>query len=289
MARSAVIAPANLRPDESFKSWEEFLDAYYEPIRIAIGLMPFVGEESVDDVAQSFFLKLYERDILTNRPTITGRFRDWFYAAARNHALDEFRKTRRRTERGDAFEAWEPTDSSQAGPDEATIDADESNALSVLHLTVWKVREHLLAAGKPEHWKIFEELVIAPLIPGRVAKTREQLLTMYPGQGMHFLDNTITVVKRVFRRILPTLIPADRTDSSTQEERIGEVLEFLRRASTNNRLWTAFLMDPTPGPEASSSSPRELMERSTGAENVERIDPVLGDGELRERPSSSRS
>ena len=44
---------------------------------------------------------------------------------------------------------------------------------------------------------IFEELVLAPLIPGRVAKSREELLAMFPGQPPGFLDNRVTTVKRV--------------------------------------------------------------------------------------------
>ena len=62
-------------------------------------LLPFVGEAQADDVAQSFFLKMYERDILENRPAITGRFRNWLYVAARRHAIDEWRKSHRRPER----------------------------------------------------------------------------------------------------------------------------------------------------------------------------------------------
>ncbi len=52
-------------------------------------------------------------------------------------------------------------------------------------------------------------------IPGRVPKTRDELLAMFPGQGPVVLDNRVTTVKRVFRRILPVLIPADPTESLT--------------------------------------------------------------------------
>ena len=80
---------------DNFQSWDKFLDAYYEPIRIALSLIPFIGEAGADDLAQSFFLKLYERDILKNPPAITGKFRNWLYVAARHHAVDEWRKSER--------------------------------------------------------------------------------------------------------------------------------------------------------------------------------------------------
>ena len=70
--------------------------------------------DRADDVAHNFFLKLYERDLLANRPAITGRFRDWLYVAARHHAIDESRKVQRRRERPDAFEGREPADPRRA-------------------------------------------------------------------------------------------------------------------------------------------------------------------------------
>jgi hypothetical protein len=266
---------------ENFKSWDRFLNAYYEPILTALGLLPFVGKDLAEDLTQSFFLKMYERDILTNRPAVTGRFRNWLYISARHHAVDELRRIRRRPERLDAFEARVPADPRGNGPVDAAFDADESYALSVLHLTVGRVRKHLLAEGKPEHWLIFEELVLAPLIPGRVPKTREELLAMFPDQGPAFLDNRMTTVKRVFRRILPALIPDDPTDSLTAQQRFQELLDILR-ASKNHRLWLAFLMDPTPGPEASAGSSLDLAVRSSVAEEAgTTISPEIRQDELR--------
>jgi hypothetical protein len=245
---------------DNFESWDKFIDAYYEPIKVALGLIPFVGDAEADDLAQSFFLRLYERRILENRPAITGRFRNWLYVAARHHAVDEWRKSKRRRTRVGAIDAGQAADPRLDGGDDSPYDADEFYALSVLHMTVRRVRKHLLDEGKSEHWMIFEELVLAPLIPGRIAKTRAELLAMFPGQGPVFLDNRITTVKRVFRRILPVLIPADPTESLSADERFAELLEILH-ASKNSRLWLAFLTNPLPGQEESTGSSLELAAR----------------------------
>ena len=253
---------------ENFQSWDKFLSAYYEPIKAALGLMPFVGADRAEDVANEFFLKLYERDLLANRPAITGRFRDWLYIAARHHAIDGWRKIHRRRERADAFDIHEPADPRADARGETPFDADECYALSVLHMTVGRVRKHLLQEGKAEHWMIFEELALAPLVPGRVAKLREELLAMFPGEGPAFLDNRMTTVKRVFRRILPALIPVDPTESRTPEQRFQELLSILH-ASANTRLWLAFLMDPSPGPEVSDGSSIDLAAWTVGGEALD--------------------
>jgi hypothetical protein len=250
---------------ENFQSWDKFLDAYYGPIRTALSLMPFVGEGRADDLAQSFFLKMYERDILEKRTSITGRFRNWLYIAARRHAVDEWRNIQRRPEHPTSFEVWEPVDQRFAGSEDTPFDADEFYALSILHMAVGRVHRHLIGEGKSDLWMIFEELLLAPLIPGRVPKTREELLAMFPGQGPAFLDNRVTTVKRVFRRILPALIPTDPTENLTSDERFQELLEILH-ASKTNRLWLAFLTNPIPGPEESPGSSLDLAARSSAQE-----------------------
>ena len=250
---------------ENFQSWDKFLDAYYEPIKAALGLMPFVGADRADDVANDFFLKLYERDLLANRPAITGRFRDWLYVAARHHAIDGWRKIHRRRERADAFDVHEPADPRADARGETPFDADECYALSVLHMTVGRVRKHLLQEGKAEHWMIFEELALAPLVPGRVAKSREELLAMFPGEGPAFLDNRMTTVKRVFRRILPALIPVDPTESRTPEQRFQELLAILH-ASAN----TPALAGLPDGPVARPRGLRRLLDRPGGLDRRRR-------------------
>jgi hypothetical protein len=266
---------------ESFKSWDRFLAAYYDPIRASLGLLPYVAKDSVEDLTQSFFTKLYEQDILANRPAISGKFRNWLYVAACHHAVDEYRKIRRRPERLDPLAVREPADPRPPDPSNAPFDADEAYALSVLHVTVGRVRRHLLEEGKAEHWMIFEELVLAPLFPGRVPRTRDDLLAMFPGQGPAFLDNRMTTVKRVFRRILPTLIPADPTDDRTSEERFQELVEILGK-SKHHRLWLAFLLDPTPGSEGSPGSSVHLAAEPIQVRGAEQADsPDMRSDELR--------
>ena len=172
---------------ENFQSWDKFLDAYYEPIRTALGLIPFVGEGRADDLTQSFFMKLYERDILEKRPAITGRFRNWLYVAARHHAVDEWRKSQRRSgAAGRVRGRSSPPIRASTAPDDAPFDADEFYALSVLHMTVRRVHKHLLDEGKSEHWMIFEELVLAPLIPGACPRRARSCWRCFPARGPSF-------------------------------------------------------------------------------------------------------
>ena len=265
---------------EYFQSWDKFLGAYYEPIRAALGLMPFVGEDRADDVAQGFFLKMYERDLLTNRPAIEGRFRNWLYVAARHHALDELRKVQRRRERPDAFDVREPADP-RAAPRRRPI---RRRRVLCLERPAHDGRPGAQAPAGGGQVRALDDLRGAGPGPagarprGQVAR---ELLAMFPGERPIFLDNRMTTVKRVFRRILPALIPVDPTESLTPEQRFQELLDILH-ASANSRLWLAFLLDPEPSPEASTSSSLDLAVRPTGREEPDAIDsPDIHHDELR--------
>jgi hypothetical protein len=243
--------------DTNFETKERFLDVYHDPIRSALALLPCVGERLADDVTNSLFLKIWEKDILSKKPDEKGRFRGWLYVVALHHAKDEAKKRWRRHDQSPLLEAEEPADRREADADDEPFDSDEYYALSVLHMTVARVRKRLIEDGMAEHWMIFEELHLAPIIPGRLAKTRDQLLAMFPAQTPGTLDNRATTVKRIFKSMLPALIPVDPTDSLSPGARFQEFQEILR-ASKNTRLWLAFLSDPVPDPSESLGSSLDL-------------------------------
>ena len=50
-------------------------------------------------------------------------------------------------------------------------------------MTVGRVHKHLHEEGKSEHWMIFEELVLAPIIPGRHARRVKSCWRCFQGRG----------------------------------------------------------------------------------------------------------
>jgi DNA-directed RNA polymerase specialized sigma24 family protein len=255
---------------ENFKTWDKFHAAYARPIRAAFAIL--AGEDQADELAQGFFVKLFEKNILEARAAIKGPFRNWLYVAVKHHAIDQSRKEARHHGRNGVLHGDdEPADPRARDPerDETPFDADEFYALSVIHLAVSRVRKHLIEEGKVEHWTIFDELTLAPLTPGRLARSRDELLAMFPGRPPVFLDNRMTTVKRVFRRILRAVIPADPARKLSPEERFEEILEIIG-TSQKNRLWLAFLEAPAPSPGATADPSLEMVARSVSAESPDR-------------------
>lgn len=267
---------------ENFDSWEKFFVAYEGLIRGALRSLPSVPPDLEDDVVQSFFLKMLQKDLLNNRPTLKGRFRDWLFMSVKNHAIDEYRRRSRRPERTDPFETNEPA--SPAGGGSVAAEGDALYALGLLNLTLRRVRKQWEDQGKPEVWRFFDELVLAPLDPTRVAKTPAELLAEFPGHKYDDLFNRATSFKRVVRRALPALIPPDLTERQTPEEQFEEWLEILRtsNAGRNNLLWLAFRTAPPPAASASlDSSVNLLVGQSPGGSIDVEVTPEMARDELR--------
>ncbi len=243
----------------AFTSWDRFVQVYEAPIRCAFRSLPFVEPDWVDDLTQSFLVKLMEKNLLVQPPALKGRFRDWLFGSIRNHAADEGRRRQRRGrhERHEPIEMCPPLAHDEA---EEACDTDSLYALAVLHLTIQKVRRHWEEKGKPEVWAIFEELVLAPLVPGRKTCTRAELLERYPGRDAQYLDNCATSVKRVFRKVLPTVVAGELTDREAPEERFAEWLEILRtsRSSQCHRLHLAFRPAPRLAPDGDVEASQSL-------------------------------
>jgi RNA polymerase sigma factor (sigma-70 family) len=211
---------------------DAFVRAYTEPIRAAFRSLGFVDADEAEDLTQDLLWRLMRRDLTEVRSRLSGPFRNWLYRCVRNEAIDALRRRSSRPARVDTFEVHLPVDPSRAG-DEQAWSPDVLFALAVFNLTLRQVRRHWEEQGKPEVWRIFEELVLAPMIPGRVSKDRDELIAEFPGRKRQYLDNCCTSVKRTIERVLPAMIPPALTPFHNPEERFEEWLTILLGSGTS--------------------------------------------------------
>jgi RNA polymerase sigma factor (sigma-70 family) len=211
---------------------DAFVRAYTQPIQAAFRSLGFIAADEAEDLTQDLLLKLMKRDLTEVRSRLSGPFRNWLYRCVRNEAIDALRRKSSRPAHVDSFEIHLPVDPTRTG-DEQAWSPDVLFALAVFNLTLRQVRRHWEEQGKPEVWRIFEELVLAPMIPGRIAKPRDELITEFPGRKRQYLDNCCTSVKRTIERVLPAMIPPALTPFHSPEERFEEWLTILLGAGTS--------------------------------------------------------
>lgn len=269
---------------EDFQDWDTFCTTYYEMVRCALMGMSYVRPGSVDDLAQGFFAKLIQKNDLDQMPRSRSKFRGWLFTSLRNHVIDEFRKTRRLVDRGELETGFEPADE-HPGPDAEVQSSDKLYALSILHLALQRLRYHCELTGRPEVWRIFEELILIAKIEGNEAQAREALLKRFPGKDGQFLDNKLTTAKRILRRILPEVIPADLTEHDDHFERFAEWKEIVvaSQAGGDEGLRAAFRVTPVPAAEMTEYSSIHVLREQSQLPEIVMEDPPneLNSDELR--------
>ena len=247
-----------------------FVQVYEEPIRAAVATLGLIRRDEVDDVVQSFLLKVHAKDLLQRyrEHVHSGRatsFRGWLYAALRNDARDVARHESRRPEAIGVPDGSDAADWS-AGESDDIPDDDLLYALSFLHMAVQRVRKHWEECEKPEDWTCFEEVYLRPIqatppSAGDAADMpRRRLRTDAERVEEQKRYNRATSVRRVFERILPSVIPAELCDRDSPEERFREWADILLRSSAVGRvpIWVAFLRVPRPVTDATTFSSSQL-------------------------------
>jgi len=278
--------------DSNLNGLTNFLKAYSDPIRAAVASLRFVRDQDVDDVFQSFILKVQQNDLLGNyrekkKAGKVGSFRGWLFRSLRNHAVDWYRRAPTGFEGPSSL--FDSLDRRQNVEDYAATEDELLYALSMLHLATQHVRRHWQDHAKPELWASFEEVYLQGQIP-RLAPAPDPGAEDQPGARIlkgklrQQVYNQATTVLRVFRRVLPEVIPAGLCDRRTAEERYAEWCSILvqTQAIRNLPVWLAFLEAPHPSPDAPTGRSEDLAMAPGG---VERDDPV----DHGERSESSRA
>jgi DNA-directed RNA polymerase specialized sigma24 family protein len=246
--------------DADLADWRTFSLAYYELIQRTLRLLR-VPDAKVVELAHAFLIKAAEKDFLDTyrafqrREQEAGRrarFRTYLYRSLHNHVTDDRRKAARTPEQGLSPEVAESLVADAARP----LDPDALYAIDILHQALQALRRHCERTGKPHLWVVFEELLLADEFRGRAAKTREQLLALFPGKDPQFLDNCLTTAKRAFRRLVQEVIPYDLRKDVSSAERFRDWMEILRQsnASQYNKLHVAYRVSPLLVADASRTS-----------------------------------
>ena len=101
-------------------------------------------------------MKVLEKDLLSKRDEV-AQFRNWLFVSLRHHVYDHYRKQGRSKEKHQLDSDFSALDSHAVpGWSGHADDPDSLYALSVLNMTLQKMRFHCETSGKPEIWEIFD-------------------------------------------------------------------------------------------------------------------------------------
>jgi DNA-directed RNA polymerase specialized sigma24 family protein len=269
---------------ENIKDFQSFYVAYHEPVRSILRTTLGVRQDDLDDLSQSFFLKVLEKNLLASYEAERGKFRWWLFTALKHHRIDKLRENRRSVVKMGLGIAIDPVEVSESEP-EVADEADSLYALHVLNMALQKMRVHCEESGKPEIWHIFEGWFLG-MSDGRPQKqVIDEIHARFPEHDRQFVLNRMVSGQRIFRHILPGVIPPSLSECDDPEQRFEEWkwLYSKCRAGSRNRVRLAFCVNAAPasgGPETRSmsraSDPDSLDDWPAAA-----LARTLGDDELR--------
>jgi RNA polymerase sigma-70 factor (ECF subfamily) len=269
---------------ENLRDFQSFYVAYHEPVRSVLRMTLGVRHDDLDDLSQSFFLKVLEKNLLASYEGERGMFRWWLFTALKHHLIDKLRENRRSVVKMGLGIAIDPVEVSESEP-EVADEADSLYALHVLNMALQKMRLHCEKSGKPEIWSIFEGWFLG-MSDGRPQKqVIDEIHARFPEHDRQYVLNRMVSGQRIFRHILPGVIPPSLSECDDPEERFEEWkwLYGRCRAGLRDRVRLAFCVNPAPA----SGDPKAPSMNLTGHSDVlddwtaAPLARTLGDDELR--------
>ena len=205
----------------------ELCEAYWMPL-YSFARRTGKSAEDAEDLTQSFFAKLIERDIFSRADAERGRLRSFLLGAFKNFLSDEWDKERA-LKRGGGKQVFS-IDAAEAEERFAMEPADEESpdrcfekrwALVVLERVMIALRAHYEASGKGD---VFEELhqYLAPETGGQSYRTSAEKLGSK--------ENAVRVAVFRLRQRYAAELRAQIAETVEGEEEIAEEIDFLFRA-----------------------------------------------------------
>lgn len=231
--RWSLVAEAGLaNADDRRKALERLLSRYWPAL-----LAHLVGDkrmppEEAEDVLQEFVVgKILEKELISHASRELGKFRTFLLAALDRFAIDQFRQRsakKRSPEGGVAMILGDYAERLPAAP--PPCDAfDAAWARRVLAETIQCMRAECEASDRLDVWGVFECRVLEPTLHGKEPADYEQIVTRFGLQSPSQASNVLMTGKRMFARVLRSVVGEYADDDEDIEAEIRELRNILGR------------------------------------------------------------
>lgn len=222
-----ILAAQKGDPEVRVRCLTEIAEKYYGPIRAYIGALPGVNHpEIMDDLAQGFFQKFLEKEILDRLDRDMGQFRQFLKTAVRNYVKDETARAGRDNPNS-PLTRHHPLPAGEIIPPgrQPPTPEDEFNrrwARDLVNDAVAVFKADCFDHNKQHYFAVFERHVLSPNVAGKTdyAATARAL-----GISEKDVANHLHRARNRFKGVLREMIRATvKSDDEVEKE-----LEDLRR------------------------------------------------------------
>ena len=224
---SLVALAASNGPNAQREALEELLVRYLPAMRAHLVCSKGMAADSAADLLQDFVAtKVLERDLFAQADRQLGKFRTFLLVSLDRYWLNQVRDRRARKRKADFADVlgdradWLATEHGSA-------DAFHTAwARDVLQQSLDQMRTECESSDRGDLWGVFECRVLGPALHGVQPVGYDALLARFGFRSPSQASNTLATAKRMFARILRSVVG----EYAGSEEEIEEELGDLRKA-----------------------------------------------------------
>jgi RNA polymerase sigma-70 factor (ECF subfamily) len=187
--------------------------------------------DRADDLLQGFIAsKVIEHELVADARREKGRFRSFLLTALDRYVISEFRREGARKRQPDG--SWAPQEAIESHDVPAQADAfDVDWARQVIAESLRRMEADCRRSGREDLWGLFQCRVVAPVLENAAPLPYEELIRRFGFQSPGQASNAIITAKRMFARILRSLVGEYAPTEEEVEDEIRDLRKILAAAS----------------------------------------------------------
>ena len=210
----------------------ELLTRYLPALRAHLIYGKRLSPDDADDLLQEFVAaKLLEKELIGRADAELGKFRTFLLTALDRFLIDRFREENARKRSPGEGRLRDLGD--DAGLLQANTPSDAFDlawARNVIDQTVRLMRAECETSGRSDIWGLFECRLLEPMLHAAEPIEYEDLVQRFGLQSPSQASNLLMTAKRMFARVLRSVVGEYARESEEIEAEIRELMEVLARA-----------------------------------------------------------
>ncbi len=214
---------------------DRLLVRYLPPLRAHLVYRKGIAPDRADDLIQEFVAcKVLEKGLIGQADRQLGKFRTFLLTALDRFVANRFRDERamKRAPRDGRLVAIDENAMAMQGHHDPSDAYDVAWARETIGVALDRMRAECETTGRADVWGLFECRVIAPILEGAESIDYRELVERFRLQSPQQAANLLITAKRMYARILRTVVGEYARDDQEVDAEIAELREALCHATT---------------------------------------------------------
>ena len=208
------------------------VERYQDNLVAHLSLKFGVDYPHAQDLVQGFLLeRVLKGNLLSRADRGRGRFRNFLLRSIDNYAMNVLRheNAQQRRPPGGVISLDELAAREHSINQAIDLEFDKAWAMSVMEQCCALMEAECSSTGRSHIWSVFSARLLEPMVNDASPRDYEALATELGFESRKQVMDALTTGKRMFQRVLRSLLHAQAVDSDHVEEEIRVLMEILSK------------------------------------------------------------